>query len=162
MQPPALKLATGSEGTQVLDGSSGEGVFLYAEGLDHTPTSAVVAPAKTMTLIFGEMPRGEQSFGAAGFSGSQVRVVELFVGWEAPGVNRSWHENTDLVRSTVCVGGGFGEVAHAGFTGTDKGYKRTWALRGFEVEKRAGKEREGFWRRPAAAVKGSERSMNLK
>lgn len=96
------------------------GVFLNTKDLNHTPASAVVALAKTVTLIFGEMLRGEQSFGAAGFSGSQARVVELFARWEAPGVNRSWHENTDLVRSSV----GGGEVVHAAFIGTDKGHER--------------------------------------
>lgn len=56
------------------------GVFLNTKDLNHTPASAAVALAKTVTLIFGEMLRGEQSFGAAGFSGSQAGVVELFAG----------------------------------------------------------------------------------
>lgn len=124
---PCTERFTSNKDTQVFYDTKWWGVFLNTKDLNHTPASAVVALAKTVTLIFGEMLRGEQSFGATGFSGSQARVVELFVGWEAPGVNRSWHENTDLVRSSV----GGREVVHAVFIGTDKGHERGERCRAF-------------------------------
>lgn len=45
--------------------------------------------------------------GAIGFSGLPPWVVELLVGWEALRVNRSWHENTDLVRCSEGRGRGY-------------------------------------------------------
>lgn len=45
--------------------------------------------------------------GATGFSGLPPWVVELLVGWEALRVNRSWHENTDLVRCSEGRGRGY-------------------------------------------------------
>lgn len=84
-QAPVLERFTCNKDTQVFYETKWWAVFLNTEDLNHTPALAIVALGKAVTLIFGEMLRGEQSFGATGFSGSQARVVELFVGWEALG-----------------------------------------------------------------------------
>lgn len=66
---------------------------------------------------------------ALGQQGSVARKPEwLSCLWgEKKGVNRSWHENTDLVRSSV----GGREVVHAVFIGMDKGHERAERCRAF-------------------------------